>query len=139
MIIGDKARDALNKEKVRDAAHFLRGELAKQGSEAIDSMMDAVGEGPNWCAVVHFTWGMSIRNLLRTNGFGEKDLGIKNLDDAYIPIIEFVVMTMKQSYPYFAAMASSLLINTVSRAVESAERFYRLQDLGEIHYPKEKA
>jgi len=41
-----------------------------------------------WWLGHHFGWGMTMRNLLRENGYGEKDLGIGNLDDYYIAWIE---------------------------------------------------
>ena len=40
----------------------------------------------------HFTWGMAVRNLLRSGGFGEKELEVDNLDDYYVAIIEMAVM-----------------------------------------------
>lgn len=39
----------------------------------------------------HFTFGMSIRNWLRNNGFGEVQMKVHNLDDIYINLLEDAV------------------------------------------------
>lgn len=39
----------------------------------------------------HFRGGMNVRNALRTGGFGETELGVENLDDHYIGIVEDAV------------------------------------------------
>jgi hypothetical protein len=46
-------------------------------------LMGRKGEWP-----LHLNWGMGVRNLLRDKGFGEKELGIENLDDYYLQIVE---------------------------------------------------
>lgn len=45
-----------------------------------------------WWAPYHLGWGMAIRNLLRENGYGEKELGIGNLDDYYIGLVEAALL-----------------------------------------------
>lgn len=35
----------------------------------------------------HFGWGMAVRNILRQHGFGEKELGVHNLDDIYVALV----------------------------------------------------
>lgn len=35
----------------------------------------------------HLGIGMGLRNLLRSAGFGEKELGVENLDDYYVDIL----------------------------------------------------
>lgn len=47
--------------------------------------------GDDWWVGLHFSWGMWMRNQMRTNGFGEKELGIGNLDDCYIKFVEEAV------------------------------------------------
>jgi hypothetical protein len=42
----------------------------------------------DWIAPHHFAWGMVIRNLLRREGFGEQELGVENLDNVYVELIE---------------------------------------------------
>jgi hypothetical protein len=34
---------------------------------------------------------MAVRNLLRKGGFGEKELGVGNLDDVYVELVEQAV------------------------------------------------
>lgn len=46
---------------------------------------NGTGFGPS---PLHFTWGMSIRNLLRIQGCNEEFMGINNWDDYYSPICE---------------------------------------------------
>ena len=41
-----------------------------------------------WITLVHFFWGMAVRNLLRRNGFGEEYFGVPNLDDICTSLIE---------------------------------------------------
>jgi hypothetical protein len=36
----------------------------------------------------HFGFGMNIRNFMRVNGFGEKELGVHNLDCVYVEFLE---------------------------------------------------
>ena len=40
---------------------------------------------------LHFFWGMQMRNLMRENGFSEKEIDIDNLDDIYIECINEAV------------------------------------------------
>lgn len=57
--------------------------------QMIDIVTEMIKKEPSeWWAGHHFGWGMSMRNLLRKNGFSEKEIGVDNLDDYYIPIIE---------------------------------------------------
>ena len=60
----------------------------KTGSEAIRLLKKKHGE--DWIHKVqaHFTFGKNIRNMLRENGFSEKDLEVENLDDYYIQMLE---------------------------------------------------
>jgi hypothetical protein len=41
---------------------------------------------------LHMGFGMSVRNYLRQNGFGEDTFGVWNLDDYYIPLVERAAM-----------------------------------------------
>lgn len=44
----------------------------------------------------HFGGGMAVRNFFRTEGFGEKELGIDNLDNVYVSIIEQAVVSLPE-------------------------------------------
>ena len=53
---------------------------------------EAIDEHPQcWWVSRHVTWGLGIRNELRENGHGETDLGVHNLDDVYVGLIEEAV------------------------------------------------
>ena len=77
---------------------FLRNWLSqKSGKEKnedperplIEVVTEMIKENnQEWWLGLHFGWGMTMRNLLRENGYGEKDLGIGNLDDYYVGWIE---------------------------------------------------
>jgi hypothetical protein len=67
---------------------FLQ-ELLFNNREAI---REAIRNNPQtWWAEYHSFWGMMVRNELRKAGFGEKELGIDNLDDYYIGLIELAL------------------------------------------------
>jgi hypothetical protein len=40
---------------------------------------------------LHFSWGMQVRNLLRSGGFDETYMDILNWDDYYAPVVERAV------------------------------------------------
>jgi hypothetical protein len=79
----------MNDEIRQRAIEFLRRDFGGATRAAI--RYDIKCYPANWWVSHHFTWGMGIRNLLRNNGYGEKELGIDNLDDVYIPIVEEAV------------------------------------------------
>lgn len=55
----------------------------------IEVLSKMIIENPTkWWVEHHFGWGMGIRNLLRENGYTEQSLGIDNLDDYYVGLIE---------------------------------------------------
>jgi len=63
---------------------FLNNWLSQQ-----DWLNLYIKENPTkWYVMHHFSWGMAMRNLLRENGYGEQELGIGNLDDYYVALIE---------------------------------------------------
>jgi len=44
----------------------------------------------------HFSGGMGVRNYFRSNGCGEKELGINNLDNIYVSIVEEAVSSISE-------------------------------------------
>lgn len=84
------------------AVQFLRNwisqkEAALEQGDTPEPMMQILArmmqEQPNdWNIGLHFGWGMAMRNLLRSNGYGEQELGIGNLDDYYAALIEEAVL-----------------------------------------------
>lgn len=75
----------LNPIKKLGAVAYLRKALASD----MPKIRGAIAVNPQeWWAPFHMWWGMSVRNALRANGFSEKELGIDNLDDYYIGLVE---------------------------------------------------
>lgn len=83
-----------------EAAVAFKEELEKANEElkdvdVVEMYKKWVSMGGKWYTKInprwHFEQGMAVRNFLRDNGFGEKDLGVDNLDDVYIEIIELAV------------------------------------------------
>lgn len=79
------------------AIDFLKIKLSEQIEEndeglkkpLIEELTRMINQNPEkWWVEHHFIWGMGIRNLLRKNGFGEQELGVDNLDDYYVGLIE---------------------------------------------------
>lgn len=83
------------------AIEFLRNWMTQQKGKERDEdperpLIEIVGEmmkrsPTEWWIGHHFGWGMSMRNLLRTNGYGEQELGVGNMDDYYVALIEQAV------------------------------------------------
>jgi hypothetical protein len=72
------------------AIAFLKERLPQVTKEEIRQMMSE--DSQTWWTPHHLWWGMSIRNLLREHGFGEKELGVSNLGDVYIGLLEAAVI-----------------------------------------------
>ena len=70
------------------AIEFLHGYFLN-APNTVAQIRDAAKRDPQtWWADYHMTWGMAVRNLLRRNGYDEKTLGIQNLDDVYVGLVE---------------------------------------------------
>ena len=53
---------------------------------------EAYREDPeHWWALSHFTWGMTIRNLLRDKVCLDQELPSRNWDDYYVQLVEIAV------------------------------------------------
>ncbi len=68
---------------------FLRKRLGKGVQQMVREAIK--GNPQSWWVSRHSSWGMRIRNELRKNGFGEKELGVENLDNVYVGLIEEAV------------------------------------------------
>ena len=117
----------LNIQEAKNAAHFLRGWFFNQRREVTLLRKAIEKQGLNWWVPYHSIWGMHIRNLLRTNGYTEEALGIRNLDDIYAVLMEFVVPTMDYSLNYYLLRTETELVPDIRKAVSLAEDFYRKQ------------
>ena len=83
--------NCLDKDKKQQAIDFLKINLIDQ-----DKIRLEINKDPeNWISPFHFGWGMTIRNLLRVNGFDEKFFSVDNLDDIYVELIEEAVLIKK--------------------------------------------
>ena len=84
--------DVVSEETKYEAAEFLRNEFSIIDKQSFRKLIEN-GSDRWWYSKYHtLGGGMTIRNLLRDNGFGEKDLPIENLDYIYVELIERAVM-----------------------------------------------
>ena len=77
----------IHPEKVEYIIGFLRGYFA-DAPQTVQQIRDAAASDGLWWADYHMTWGMAVRNLLRRNGFDERSLGVENLDDVWVGLVE---------------------------------------------------
>ncbi len=81
---------------VRWMRKWLSETKVENGISLADRFREEYEKRPNdWWAQNgwHFFGGMGIRNEMRDNGFDEEELGVSNLDDIYIAIIEEAIDT----------------------------------------------
>lgn len=78
-------RSIQNRAKVLEAVEFLRG---RYDGDPIRPTMVA---DPEWWVSHHFSGMMGVRNELRKNGFGERELGLDNLDDYAVGLLELAM------------------------------------------------
>lgn len=75
-----------------DAVGFVRRILSPATrAEVRQAIARCTDERIPWVTPHHIGWGMAIRNELRANGYSEQHLGIGNLDNVYVDIIEAAV------------------------------------------------
>jgi len=99
---------AIDPEKVQAAAAHLRSWLPESDCQRLRKMIRTHGHygwifhlhdeevaaepRPQSKAVIaargHFQFATMVRNELRCSGFGERELGVHNLDDVYLFIVE---------------------------------------------------
>jgi len=87
----ERAVARVPEEKKEAAAEFLRGLFTQEQKDQLREMMEGATDH-FWVSPIHFWGGMAIRNALRQNGFGEKELGIENLDYIYARLIERAIL-----------------------------------------------
>lgn len=71
------------------AVAFLAGYFTPEVIAQIRQVVER--KSPDWPAGYHSCWGMGVRNALRTAGFGERELGVRNLDNVYVELVEEAV------------------------------------------------
>lgn len=70
------------------AVIFVRALLATDPG-AVERVRRQWRDDPRgWWAPHHFRGGMALRNRLRDAGYGERELGVTNLDNVYVQLIE---------------------------------------------------
>jgi len=99
---------AIDPEKVRAAAEHLRTWLPEPDRQRLSKIIaehghygwifhlhdEEVAAEPSHrskaviAARGHFQFATAVRNELRCSGFGERELGVQNLDDVYLFIVE---------------------------------------------------
>lgn len=82
-----KIRSLITKHGSKDWVHHLY-------DDEIAALTDAERAGNMaafWKASGHCRFGMSVRNELRDAGFGEDELGVDNIDDIYIYLLNEAV------------------------------------------------
>ncbi len=78
----------LNPELVAAAVKLLQEKLA----DSFPDIRKAMAADPQtWWVPYHFWAMMGVRNMLRQNGFGEKEFAIDNLDDYAVGLVELAV------------------------------------------------
>ena len=76
---------------VLKSVQFLRLHLAEQ----LPLIREMIAKDPQkWWVSHHFGAMRGIRNILRGNGFGEKEFGIDNLDDYAVGLVEMAAETI---------------------------------------------
>lgn len=118
----------VNIQEIKNAASFLRGWYSEQKEEA-ELILNVVVEegGAKWYVPYHSFWGMKIRNLLRANGYTEKVLGVRNLDDIYHVLVKHAVLTMDYCLDVYFVRLEELLERGVLQAIALSEEFYQKQ------------
>jgi len=76
--------NSLDKKTKKRAIKFLSKKIPQSKKEFL---REEIKKDELWWCQYHFNVGMYIRNLLRDNGYGEKEFGITNLDDIYIQLL----------------------------------------------------
>jgi hypothetical protein len=71
------------------AAAYLRHKLSPAVIAEVRALIAA--DPQEWWVPYHFDWMMAIRNALREAGYGEQQLGIDNLDDYAVGLVELAV------------------------------------------------
>ena len=108
-----KAREAaaikaLTAEQYERAAAILQKVVA---ADQWDEIWEQMRMRPkDWWAPFHFGWGMWVRNQLRVAGFTDKESTSGNLDDIYIPLVEYTAKKSRTS-----EISNSVLIATAAK------------------------
>lgn len=87
-----KCVDAVSEEKKVAAANFLKEFLDDNEKSHAQKLIEKSKDRLWFSEYYTLGGGIQIRNALRDNGFGEKELGIENLYFIYVQLIERAVM-----------------------------------------------
>ncbi len=118
-----------NIQEIKNAASFLRGWFFDQKEESGFILRTIKEKGCEWYFPFHAFWGMRIRNLLRVNGYTEKVVGVRNLDDIYGVLVEFVILTMDRNLESYLTRTETVLEPNIRQAISDAEDFYRKHEI----------
>ena len=97
------------------ASALLRAEIPASEQQQI---RDSIAANPeSWSTPYHFWWGMSIRNVLRDRGFGERDFAIRNLDNIYVKLVEEAV-----EHPLDKAAKIAFVTTLLENAIDAYDK-----------------
>ena len=81
----------------------------KLKEEEIKFFKKIINDNPNgrWATIIakstprgfHLSGGMAVRNYFRTQGYAEDKLGIENLDNVYVSVVEQAILMLPDFYP----------------------------------------
>jgi hypothetical protein len=86
---GTRVLDFVERRVASEAVEFLQRAV---GCVELRRVLDRMRtDGEEWWAQGgwHYAGGLAIRNLLRVNGFDERALRVADLDDVYVPLLEY--------------------------------------------------
>jgi len=62
------------------------------GTPTAETIRERIAQDPlRWWVDLHFSWGMAVRNALRDLGYTEAAIGVENLDDYWVGLVELAV------------------------------------------------
>ena len=98
-----------------EAVTWLRGYLS---AEVLAQIRDAIAKhDPNWPAGYHMWWGMGVRNALREHGFGETAMGVENLDNIYVALVEEAACSTPEQAPRWRLESLAKLVQARGRSI----------------------
>jgi hypothetical protein len=76
----------MNQEKRAECINWIKTSFPMRMKREIKEAMNR--EPDRWWIGAHFGWGMWCRNQMRSHGYGEQEMGVDNLDDYYVDMVE---------------------------------------------------
>ena len=87
-----------HQQKLNSLDPELRGKMVAalrslfHGTTTTKQIRELISSDPlGWAPPLHYYWGMAVRNALRDLGYTEAAIGIENLDDIWVGLVELAV------------------------------------------------